>query len=176
MPESLVEGDDIRLRFAAAYADLLHAQGEESLAQEWHDAVTALDPDALADSVEFTELEELEDGESVDDSVGDVAAAEHPDEDAEDQAGAEDADDAEPEADADADADADAELDDEETLEAALAVEFSSAEADGAEVQGADFPTAGRSFQDEVEAEVAELLGETGEATESADGPDSTSS
>jgi tetratricopeptide (TPR) repeat protein len=171
-PESLVEGDDIRLRFAAAYADLLHAQGEESLAQEWHDAVTALDPDALADSVEFTELEELEDGESVDDAVGDLAAAEQPEEDAEDQAGAEDADEAELEA----DADADAELDDEETLEAALAVEFSSAEADGAEVQGADFPTAGRSFQDEVEAEVAELLGETGDATESADGPDSTSS
>ncbi|CAA9313399.1 MAG: hypothetical protein AVDCRST_MAG48-2215, partial [uncultured Friedmanniella sp.] len=80
----------------------------------------------------------------------------------------------------DADDDEDDELDDAERLEAALAVEFSSAEGDSAEVQGADFPTAGRSFQDEVEAEVAELLGETGDAvddrssTEGADGPDST--
>ncbi|MBJ7453058.1 MAG: hypothetical protein JHC71_13395 [Blastococcus sp.] len=169
-PESLVEGDDIRLRFAAAYADLLHAQGEEALAQQWHDAVTALDPDALADSVEFTELDELEDG--------DVAAAEDVDEDtADDDTEAEAAADAAaPDADADAE---DAELDDEATLEAALAVEFSSAEPDGADLQGTDFPTAGRSFQDEVEAEVAELLGETGGADDeqpSTDGPDSTSS
>ena len=170
-PESLVEGDDIRLRFAAAYADLLHAQGEEALAQQWHDAVTAVDPDALADSVEFTELDELEDGELADDDAGDVAAAEDADEDTQadaENAGAENAEDTD---------DEDAELQDADTLEAALAVEFSSAEADSAEVQGADFPTAGRSFQDEVEAEVAEMLGETGEdrsSTEGAGGPDST--
>jgi hypothetical protein len=184
-PESLVEGDDIRLRFAAAYADLLHAQGEEALAQQWHDAVTALDPDALADSVEFTELDELEDDELEDDELeddelanddsGDVAAAEMADEDTE--VADEDTEvDAEDEG-ADADDDEDAELEDAETLEAALAVEFSSAEADSAEVQGAEFPTTGRSFQDEVEAEVAELLGETGDdrpSTERADGPDGT--
>ena len=160
-PESLVEGDEIRLRFAAAYADLLQAQGEDALAQAWHDAVTALDPDALADSVEFTELDELEDDELAADEPADVAAAEDTDENAD-----QDADADAQEADADEDEDEDAELENAETLEAALAVEFSSAEADGADVQGADFPTAGRTFQDEVEAEVAELLGETGDATE----------
>ena len=173
-PESLVEGDDIRLRFAAAYADLLHAQGEEALAQQWHDAVTALDPDALADSVEFTDLDELEDDELQNgvlaDDSGDVADADDAaaDDAAEDVSAEHEA--AEVEGAEDAGDDEDAELEDAETLEAALAVEFSSAEADNAEVQGADFPTAGRSFQDEVEAEVAELLGET----EGADGPDST--
>src|SRR5690606_11620859 len=59
-PDTLTEGDDIALRFAAAYADLLHAQGEDELAQQWHDAVTTLDPEALADSVEFTDLDDLE--------------------------------------------------------------------------------------------------------------------
>ena len=45
-----------RLRLAAAYADLLQAQGEEELAEEWLSAVAAADPDDLA-GVEFTELE-----------------------------------------------------------------------------------------------------------------------
>ena len=166
-PDSLVEGDEIRLRFAAAYADLLLAQGEESLAQQWHDAVAALDPAALDDSVEFTELEELEDEIEDDDAV-------EPDE-GDDDHGDRD------EADADADED-DAELDDAESVEAALEVEFSGAGTDEPEVEGPAFPTAGRSFQDEVEAEVAELLGETGDATEDpastedADGPASTDS
>jgi tetratricopeptide (TPR) repeat protein len=122
-PHSLREGDGAGLRFAAAYADLLQAQGEEALAQQWHDAVVALDPEALADSVEFTDLEELLEDEDGDE---DVTADE---------------------------------LDDPETVEAAIAVEFRAADEPSGE---ADFPTAGRSFQDEVEAEVAELLGESG--------------
>lgn len=109
-PASLREGDAIALRFAAAYADLLHAQGEEALAREWHDAVTALDPDALADSIEFTELEEVED------AMEDAPTA--------------------------ADADAEVEL-------------------EGVASDVDDVQTVGRSFADEVEAEVAELLGET---------------
>ncbi len=181
-PESLVEGDEIRLRFAAAYADLLHAQGEESLAQDWHDAVTALDPDALADSVEFTEIEEL-DEELPDDELRDddepVAVTVDAAQDDDEVADADDGTDA-------SEDDVDAELDDADSLEAALEVEFSSAPSDEVDVAGADFPTSGRSFQDEVEAELAELLGENGDdtegqaatgdqpTTEDAGGPDST--
>jgi tetratricopeptide (TPR) repeat protein len=158
-PDSLVEGDEVGLRFAAAYADLLHAQGEEALAQEWHDAVTALDPDALADSVEFTEIEEVELAEDEGDGADDDTEAET----------AADADtDGESDANTGGDApvgdqDDDAEFTDAESLEAAIEVEFSSAGTDGPGGDGAGFPTTGRSFQDEVEAEVAELLGETGE-------------
>lgn len=148
-PESLTEGDDIRLRFAAAYADLLHAQGEEALARQWHDAVTALDPDALADSVEFTDLDDLAE-----------------------------LDDAEALEEADENEDEDAELDDAEALEAAIEAEFDDSLAGEPEIDGAAFPVAGRSFQDEVEAEVAELLGETGGNTDGgtpdADGPEGT--
>ncbi|RBY81463.1 hypothetical protein DQ239_02470 [Blastococcus sp. TF02-09] len=160
-PQSLTEGDEIRLRFAAAYADLLHAQGEEALAQEWYDAVTALDPEALADSVEFTDLEELGDDDLADDDLADEGPVEaSAPEAAEEADGAGD--------------DEDAELDDPETLEAALAVEFSSADADEADAPIGDFPTSGRSFQDEVEAEVAELLSETDDSTEAPDTSDST--
>lgn len=132
-PDAVTEGDAIRLRFAAAYADLLHAQGDEALAQQWHDAVAAVDPEAFADSVEFTEL----DVEPADDEVVDG-----------------------PEPDADVDA---------------LAVEEGgdlAGSADAASDAG-DFPTTGGSFQDEVEAEVAELLGESdqdGAAGTSAEG------
>ncbi len=132
-PDSLTEGDDVRLRFAAAYADLLHALGEEEMAQQWHDAIVAVDPEALADSVEFTDLDDAE---------------------------------VDPE---------DAELDDADTLEAAIEAEFEQADAEGPVAEGADFPTAGRPFQDEVEAEVAELLGETGDdADEDAPAGDTT--
>ena len=184
-PESLVEGDEIRLRFAAAYADLLHAQGEESLAQDWHDAVTALDPDALADSVEFTEIEEL-DEELPDDELRDddksrsrsrwtlprtttrwqtrTTARTHL----------------------------------RTTWTPSWTTRTPSRQpwrwsspappSDEVDVAGADFPTSGRSFQDEVEAELAELLGENGDdtegqaatgdqpTTEDAGGPDSTNS
>jgi tetratricopeptide (TPR) repeat protein len=147
-PESLTEGDEIRLRFAAAYADLLHAQGEEELAQRWHDAVTAVDPEALADSVEFTDLDDL-----LDEDDAPTAGSETPAEDAQ-ESGA-----------VDADAE-DAELDDPDSLEAAIEAEFEQSDADEPVAEGTDFPTTGRSFQDEVEAEVAELLGETGDDVE----------
>ncbi len=161
-PDSLVEGDEIRLRFAAAYADLLHAQGEEALAQVWHDAVIALDADALADSVEFAELEEVDgDGDDADADAGDAPRALAEDDDDAELAGADG--EQHPEV---ADADEDAELADADSVEAAIAVQFSSAGTDDSDAEDPGFPTTGRSFQDEVEAEVAELLGETGEATE----------
>ncbi|WP_051515955.1 tetratricopeptide repeat protein [Candidatus Blastococcus massiliensis] len=116
-PDSLTEGDTTRLRFAAAYADLLHAQGEEELAQSWHDAVTALDADALADSVEFTELEELDQACDV---PTPVEVAEEP---------------------------------------------------DGPDAASDDDAAAGQSFADEVEAEVAELLGETDDAADTSGDP-----
>ncbi len=150
-PDSLTQGDDIRLRFAAAYADLLRAQGEEALAQEWSDAVTALDPDALADSVEFIEVEDgVEDGE--DDADGRSGSdAGHSSDTAHSP---------------------DTELGDAASVEAAIEAEFGADPADGADVPG-DFPTAGTSFQDEIEAEMAELLGETdGDGTgQDGDGP-----
>ncbi|MBN1094580.1 hypothetical protein JKP75_19805 [Blastococcus sp. TML/M2B] len=166
-PDSLTEGDDIRLRFAAAYADLLSAQGEEDLAQQWHDAIVAVDPEALADSVEFTDLDDLIDDDEDDDLEAETEGA--------DQDQTLSGGDAAPEeTDAAIDPE-DAELDDAEALEAAIEAEFerSDDEEPGAEESAADagaFPTGGRSFQDEVEAEVAELLGETGDDADSGAG------
>jgi tetratricopeptide (TPR) repeat protein len=64
-PESVDLADPAVLRVSAAYADLLEAAGEESLAEEWHTAVAAYTPEES--DVEFVE-EEL----PADD--GDVAA------------------------------------------------------------------------------------------------------
>jgi hypothetical protein len=52
-PSALDAGDPARLRVAAAYADLLEAQGEAAAA-EWAAAVAALTPE---DDVEFSELQ-----------------------------------------------------------------------------------------------------------------------
>ncbi len=152
-PTSLTSGDEIQLRFAAAYADLLHAQGEEELAQEWHDAVTALDPEALADSIEFTDLEDLDEPDDSDEEEQ-ASASVTTELDASDGVGAFDVGDADPE---------DVELNDAESLEAAIEAEFRVTEPEAGD---AAFPTAGRPFQDEVEDEVAELLGETGDDTD----------
>jgi hypothetical protein len=64
---SVLQGADVsRLRIASAYADLLRAQGEEALADEWLVAVAAADPDDVTGAVErlgveFTEIDIEED-------------------------------------------------------------------------------------------------------------------
>jgi hypothetical protein len=54
-PGSLDVADAHRLRVAAAYADLLQEMGEDELAEQWHSAVAAAEPDDM--DIEFTELE-----------------------------------------------------------------------------------------------------------------------
>ncbi len=126
-PGSLDASDPHRLRVAAAYADLLQELGEEQLAEEWHSAVAAAEPDDM--DIEFTELEfeftelEFEDDDTdVADVDTDVAVSRDP-------------------SDTDG-ADGDA---DRSELEESLAGEPGNS---------------GAGFDAEVEAEVAELLGE----------------
>jgi hypothetical protein len=129
-PTQLTEGDSTQLRFAAAYADLLEAEGDAESAATWRDAITAADPDALADEVEFAEFDEDEDDETT----------------------------AEPDADALVSPEVET-----ESENAATTVELEDEVEDDFVDDTADdpaFPTSGLSFQEEIEAEVAELLGE----------------
>jgi tetratricopeptide (TPR) repeat protein len=62
-PDALDAGDPTRIRLAAAYADLLQAQGQEELAGAWLAAIAAVDPDnvsgALDDpGIEFIDVED----------------------------------------------------------------------------------------------------------------------
>jgi tetratricopeptide (TPR) repeat protein len=62
-PAALDSDDPTRVRLAAAYADLLRAEGEDELAGAWLAAVAAADPDNLTGAVdgpgiEFIDLEE----------------------------------------------------------------------------------------------------------------------
>jgi hypothetical protein len=108
---AMLEGADAgRIRIAAAYADLLEAEGETERAAEWAAALEAADPEAVAGSVEFLEDEFGED------DVADEGLAE------------------------------------------------GGADRSEPTVEPTDVPAqahAARSFDEEVEAEVAELLGET---------------
>jgi tetratricopeptide (TPR) repeat protein len=149
-PASLEPGDAVRLRLASAYADLLEIQGENDRAMDWLVAIAAADPEDVTGAVErlgieFTELEEI-----------------HLDE-ADLQ-------------DADVDADADADEDQPEPAAAAEdAPQQPVAEAAAPEVVTPlpeDDHGLGRSFDEEVEAEVAELLGETGPPADAAVGDD----
>jgi tetratricopeptide (TPR) repeat protein len=68
-PAGLVSGDETQLRLASAYADLLQAQGEESLAADWLTAIAAADPEDVTGAVdrlgiEFTEIDLLEDDDT----------------------------------------------------------------------------------------------------------------
>jgi tetratricopeptide (TPR) repeat protein len=106
-PGALDAGDPVRIRLAAAYADLLQAQGEEELAGTWLTVIAAVDPDNLSGAldgpgVEFIDIEEEFDVAS-DDSTAPEIVEELPE----------------------------------------------------------DTHGLGKSFDDEVEAEVAELLGES---------------
>jgi hypothetical protein len=131
-PEGLTADDPGRLRLAAAYADLLRAQGDDEGADLWAAALAVADEDDVADTgrgpeVLFSEeeLEEPVDAESLTDE----------------EAGVEEA-----------------------TVEEATVEEASDEEAD---VDGLD-------LDDDIEAEVAELLGEDHPLAHPQDGPRST--
>jgi tetratricopeptide (TPR) repeat protein len=144
---SMLEGaDSSRLRIASAYADLLRSQGEEDLATEWLTAVAAADPDDTTGAVdrlgiEFTELDL--------DDLG-------PDSGADDRAAADDP----------------AEVDEPAQLDEPAQVEDEATGSPGperVEELPEDDHGLGRSFDEDVEAEVAELLGEN-EPPEGSDG------
>jgi tetratricopeptide (TPR) repeat protein len=132
-PDSLDAGDPLRLRLASAYADLLEAQGETALAMEWLTAIAAADPEDLTGAVDRLGIEftDLDDEDLDDESL---------------------------------------ELDEDRT-ETDGDEPNAEGEAGGAAVAAAPPETVeelpeddhglGRSFDEDVEAEVAELLGET---------------
>jgi hypothetical protein len=126
-PSQLDAGDPARLRLAAAYANLLQAQGEEVLAGTWLSAIAAVDPDNLAGAVddpgiEFIDLEDEFDGDLDEEPV---SGAESQGE-----------------------------------VEASSAAPDRSAVPEVVEELPEDTHGLGKSFDDDVEAEVAELLGE----------------
>jgi tetratricopeptide (TPR) repeat protein len=139
-PASLTPGDTVRLRLASAYTDLLEIQGEHERATEWLIAIAGADPEDLTGAVdrlgiEFTDLED-----------DDVTGLEDDDVD-----GLEDHDVDGLAAEAD---------------EKAEGAERPQSSADPAAPEVVtplpeDDHGLGRSFDEEVEAEVAELLGET---------------
>ena len=138
-PESLDAADPGRLRIASAYADLLADSGEEARAAEWLTAIAAADPEDLVGAVERLGIEFTElDGD--DDADRPVDAAEEAEDDAPP---------AEP-------VDLDAEPIDGEPMD----LDVEPLDLDGEP----DSP----SFAAEIEAEVAELLGETEPPSESA--------
>jgi tetratricopeptide (TPR) repeat protein len=160
-PASLEPGDAPRVRLASAYADLLEIQGEKARATDWLVAVAAADPEDLTGAVdrlgiEFTDLEDEYD-EDADTAAGDV-------EDADTAAGdVEDADTAAGDVE-----DADTAAGDVEDADTAAGDVEDLPEAQPSESAPEvvtplpeDDHGLGRSFDEDVEAEVAELLGET---------------
>jgi tetratricopeptide (TPR) repeat protein len=126
-PSTLDPAEPARVRVAAAYADVLQAQGEEELAAAWWTAIAAADPENLTGAVDRLGIEFIDLVEEFSDDDEDVAPQPRPQvevEDGEADSGGSDA----PET-----------------------VEELPEDAHGL----------GQSFDDEVEAEVAELLGET---------------
>jgi tetratricopeptide (TPR) repeat protein len=78
-PDSVDLTDPAVLRLSAAYADLLEAAGEDTLAEEWQAAVAAHTPEEV-DDVEFSEeeLPEADADPAVEDAEVPAAAAEEP--------------------------------------------------------------------------------------------------
>ncbi|MGY1710350.1 tetratricopeptide repeat protein [Geodermatophilus sp. SYSU D00758] len=141
-PDSVDWDDAGTLRLASAYADLLTATGDEAAARPWQEAVAEHTPE---DDVEFSEVEETVD-----------------------EAGATPADEAPaPEGEAAATPEGEA--------SEAQAEPFPAAAAGGDPAVHRDAgagPARRPTFDEEVEAEVAELLGEDGSAPDpSVDGP-----
>jgi tetratricopeptide (TPR) repeat protein len=142
-PQSLKGADPLRLRLASAYADLLEVQGEQALAQTWLTAIAAADPEDLTGAVdrlgiEFTDMDDDLDGddrEHHDDTRAD---------DARHDAARADA------AEADGTSGGAGDLDGDVTTQPETVEELPE-----------DDHGLGRSFDEDVEAEVAELLGET---------------
>jgi hypothetical protein len=135
-PQLLDDADASVLRLAAAYAELLRGTGDEAGAEEWTDALALADPENLLGVAERAEVEFSE--EDLAEPAPDAGTADAPaEEPARDGAQASDED-----ASGDEGASEEGELD-EGAVEGDL---------------GAEDP---RGFQEQVEAEVAELLGET---------------
>ena len=137
-PAGLGHPDLGQLRLASAYGDLLAARGDAELAREWYSAIAAADPDDLTGVSElFAEDpdDDLDDEDDVDDEFTELADEDEDDED--------DAD--------DADADVTAEDADDATAGSVGDEELGRALAD---------EVGGEVTQDDIEAEVAELLGE----------------
>ena len=135
-PAGLGHPDLGQLRLASAYGDLLAARGDAELAREWYSAIAAADPDDLTGVSEHFAGDLDDDLDDVDDELTELD-----DEDDED-----DEDDAD-----DADADVTAEDADDATAGSVGEEELGRALAD---------EVGGEVTQDDIEAEVAELLGE----------------
>jgi tetratricopeptide (TPR) repeat protein len=133
-PAGLGEPDLGRLRLATAYADLLEDRGDTDLAHEWYSAIAAADPDDLTGVSDHFSEEDEEDGDEAADDV-DVVADEVTDDGG---------------ADGNIDTGGDTEDNDGGSAEVADA-DLGRALA---EELGGDVP------EDDIEAEVAELLGE----------------
>ena len=73
-PGRLAGADPARIRLAAAYADLLEAEGHAELADEWREAVLEADPEGATGALERPDVEfsELEESSELDDETGDV--------------------------------------------------------------------------------------------------------
>jgi tetratricopeptide (TPR) repeat protein len=142
-PSRLEVDDAGQLRLAVAYAHLLREQGEDEGADRWLAAVAAIDPELAGEDlgVEFSEAE--------DDELVDRAGAEPEGRHVEEPADEEPADEGSAEADV-----AEEEVAEEEVAEEEI-------DPPGAE--------SCLSFADEVEAEVAELLGESDSASTDAE-------
>ncbi|MGY1835816.1 hypothetical protein ACI79P_11960 [Blastococcus sp. SYSU DS0510] len=183
-PSSLEAGDPGQLRLAAAYAELLRSQGDEERADQWLEAVAAIDPELAGEDlgVEFSEIdapgEELTDEVparevQVEDVSGDeVSVDEVPvdevsgDEVSGDEVSGDEVSEVEP---------SEHVLSVDEISEDAFpVVKFSDEELAEDDVLGsalvndAGESTRSMTFAEEVEAEVAELLGETGDDDASA--------
>ncbi|KQS64355.1 hypothetical protein [Modestobacter sp. Leaf380] len=183
-PESLQAGDLGRLRLATAYADLLVVRGDAELADQWFSAIMAADPeDETGVSERFSGIEfdedddDLEDGDDLQDDLDDDLD----DDQADDEVGDEptavpeavDSSDAGDTGDSDLDTSVDtaggamvepqAASGSEAVAEAAAdGAGDSSEETDDDEdlVDGEDVGPGYDPDEDDVEAEVAELLGE----------------
>jgi tetratricopeptide (TPR) repeat protein len=83
-PAGLGQPDLGQLRLATAYADLLEARGEDELAHEWYSAIAAADPDDLTGVSDHFGDNEDEDDEDDDEDVLADAELDSEDGDAED--------------------------------------------------------------------------------------------
>jgi tetratricopeptide (TPR) repeat protein len=131
-PAALDATDPARVRLASAYADVLQAQGEEELAAAWFTAIAAADPEDLTGAVDRLGIEFVDLEDEFDGDEFDEEVDEDPHLESESHGEVEDAP-------ADSDRSSAPEVVDE---------------------LPEDAHGLGQSFDDEVEAEVAELLGE----------------
>ncbi|WP_217640845.1 tetratricopeptide repeat protein [Blastococcus tunisiensis] len=163
-PATLQAGDEARLRLATAYADLLELQGETERAMEWLVAIAAADADGVTGAVdrlgiEFTDLED----EFVDAADGDGDGSGNEGSGNDGSANDEDSVDVEDSLDEDGGtAGVEQVADEPASFPAAAPPEV-------VESLPEDDHGLGRSFDEDVEAEVAELLGEVDPPSAGAD-------